>query len=1311
ESATVAITAGFDATEDELALPSTPGLSGSYDATSGVLTISGTATIAVYEAALRTVTYVNNDHAAPSSADRTISFVAGDGEEDSDPVTTTITIAQNPDAPTVTTDVDAPASFTENGSPVVVDDGVNVADVDSTTLSGATVDITTGFSAAQGDVLAFTPTGSITGSYDAPTGVLTLTGSGTKAEYQSVLRSVTYANTSEDPTTSRTVRFRVTDETAETSAAATRTVTIVPVNDAPTLAVGGTLNYTENDAATAISTALTVADVDNANLSGASVAITGGFANGQDRLSFTASGGITGSYSTSTGVLTLSGTATKAQYQTVLRTVAYDNMSDDPSTAARTVTYTVSDTGTPVLSGTTTATVNVTAVNDDPVADNESFSGTDSAIGNTSFVGNDPTDGAPDPTGPQKTITADILDGDTDVEGDTVSVVPGTFATNDGGSVTVQADGDFTYTPATGTSCSDASDFFDYTITDGQSPTPGTDTGRVTIAITDCVWFVDNQATAGGNGRSGTPFDTLAEADTAATTTGAYIYVYKGDGATTGLTGGASLLANQRLVGAAEDLTVGGTALESGLDANRPAISGGVTLGAGNTVEGLAITSSGANAIDGGAGDASGTLDDLVLTPSGAAGGGISLNGTSGTWNVSNVAITSTSGAQGIFASSAGTVNFTSAGTISVNAAGPAVSLLSTAVSGAIDTTTSTGGSYGWALNAVTGSLDLGTGTVSGHTSTEVSVTAGTGDVTYAGTIGNGSGTTAVIQNRTAGAITLSGTIGDTSDAGGGISMSGNSGGSTTFSGATKTLSTGSSDAVSAAFTGNHALRFTGGGLDIDTTSGAGFSATTGSASGLVAVTGTGNSIASTSGRALDVNGPDIEAAGLTFQSIASNGAPSGIRLASTGSAGGLTVSGSGTTAGSGGTINASTGAGVDLSSTTGVTLTRVNVTNGGDDGIRGAGVTGLVLTANAITGNGNAVDESGLDLTELGGTATVTSATVTGNADNQLAVVNDAATLSNLTVDGGTYGNSNMTYGNDGIQLRNTGSGNLTATVQNALLTMNRGDHVQVTTDASTTTTQNVTVLNNTLRGDGNQAGFQTLGGGITANPAGNANSTVTIDGNDIERARDSAIVLNSPLGSSATLKSTIRNNQIGTAGEARSASATGDGIYVNGHGNSTITTLIENNGIRAWTNAWGIDIVQNDGDGAVNATVRGNTLTEPDATLGINGMRIVIGSDAADGGTSCLDIGHPTDAAQKNRVIGTGVLGAPDLRFRMAGGASGAVSTARLAGYTGGANDPSAVSSYLQARNNVGGTPTVSATQFDSFSVYAQVASCPQP
>ena len=81
--------------------------------------------------------------------------------------------------------------------------------------------------------------------------------------------------------------------------------------------------------------------------------------------------------------------------------------------------------------------------------------------------------------------------------------------------------------------------------------------------------------------------------------------------------------------------------------------------------------------------------------------------------------------------------------------------------------------------------------------------------------------------------------------------MSGNAGGTTIFSGATKTLNTGATAAFSSTGTA-HTINFTNGGLDIDTTSGAGFSATGG---GTVTVTtGAGdNTIDATSGNGLTV--------------------------------------------------------------------------------------------------------------------------------------------------------------------------------------------------------------------------------------------------------------------------------------------------------------------------------------------------------------------------------------------------------------------------------------------------------------------------
>jgi hypothetical protein len=154
-------------------------------------------------------------------------------------------------------------------------------------------------------------------------------------------------------------------------------ITVTPVNDAPVLANGSTLGYTENDAATAINTAITVRDVDNSSLVSATVSITGGFATGQDVLSFTntgadAMGNIGGVYDGTTGVMTLTsvgGTATLTHWQAALRAVSYSNSSDAPNTASRTVSYVVND---GALNATAvTSTINVMDVNDAPIANGD----------------------------------------------------------------------------------------------------------------------------------------------------------------------------------------------------------------------------------------------------------------------------------------------------------------------------------------------------------------------------------------------------------------------------------------------------------------------------------------------------------------------------------------------------------------------------------------------------------------------------------------------------------------------------------------------------------------------------------------------------------------------------------------------------------------------------------------------------------------------------------------------------------------------------------------------------------------------------
>ena len=111
-------------------------------------------------------------------------------------------------------------------------------------------------------------------------------------------------------------------------------------NQAPVLSnVEGTaLAYTENAAATNITTAIMVSDADSANMASGSVQITANYQNGQDVLSYTQVGSIVGTWNSTTGTMGLSGSDTKANYQLALRAVKYANSSDNPSTLTRTVT-------------------------------------------------------------------------------------------------------------------------------------------------------------------------------------------------------------------------------------------------------------------------------------------------------------------------------------------------------------------------------------------------------------------------------------------------------------------------------------------------------------------------------------------------------------------------------------------------------------------------------------------------------------------------------------------------------------------------------------------------------------------------------------------------------------------------------------------------------------------------------------------------------------------------------------------------------------------------------------------------------------
>ena len=143
------------------------------------------------------------------------------------------------------TGVDFNASFTSGGGAVaVVDADATLSDADNANLQSLTVRITDRQNGSSEVLAANTSGTSISASYSF--GTLTLSGVDTVANYQKVLRTVTYDNGMNPVTgTSRTITFIASDGLASNPVAATHLTIAGPVNSAPSAASGG--SYTINE--------------------------------------------------------------------------------------------------------------------------------------------------------------------------------------------------------------------------------------------------------------------------------------------------------------------------------------------------------------------------------------------------------------------------------------------------------------------------------------------------------------------------------------------------------------------------------------------------------------------------------------------------------------------------------------------------------------------------------------------------------------------------------------------------------------------------------------------------------------------------------------------------------------------------------------------------------------------------------------------------------------------------------------------------------------------------------------------------------
>jgi hypothetical protein len=611
--------------------------------------------------------------------------------------------------------------------------------------------------------------------------------------------------------------------------------------------------------------------------------------------------------------------------------------------------------------------------------------------------------------------------------------------------VTIAADGSFTYNPPAGY---EGADSFGYTITD---TTPGnglTATGTVNLTVAGMIWFIDQSAGAGGDGRLTTPFNCL---DTtagcfAAVNDGAgnhpaandSIFMYKSGGAPATFTGGTNLLNGQKLFGegATQPLaTIASISLAAGSDALPATNHAAPVLTTGSLKDNIRLTN----------GSTANTLRGFTVGDSGTAATGDSsdISGTNfGTLTVSEVTLNG----------SGRTLNLTGPGNLNGTFLG-------------VSSNKSTG--QGMTLSGIGGSVNLGSTTISGQAIQCISVSGVTADITFGDTSCTNTGEGIFLSGNSAG-TRIFGTLSSTGGNAGAFIHSNNGaigGGATTINGDATISTSGNAIVVSSAANtdliefkastivttsgaGAPAIIWTGSGaastaelkfnkLTINRNNGTALQATVG---GKITVTNTltGSSITNAT-----AGGPAIDASNITlnanFASINSSGGANGVKLntvSGTSDFGTTTISGSGTQginiAGS--TIAATFGTtqvtgtttqGILIGTSTGnITFGATTVTSNADAvSFQSNSNTGKVITFSSLNATAGGAGIAFLHGTG-GGNVTVTNlATLTSGSGNTIDIQNQAASTAVNFTGGATL---TKTAGGTGVNL-GTDNGNVT--------------------------------------------------------------------------------------------------------------------------------------------------------------------------------------------------------------------------------------------------------------------------------------------
>ncbi|HEY0414266.1 MAG TPA: Ig-like domain-containing protein [Allosphingosinicella sp.] len=819
------------------------------------------------------------------------------------------------------------------------------------------------------------------------------------------------------------------------------------------------------------------------------------------------------------------------------------------------------------------------------------------------------------------------LDPDGSVANMTVSAVGG--ATN--GAVSIDnAAHTVTFIPTTGLNIG-ATASFTYTVQDeqGLNNVAGYE-GKVTLNISDVVWYVDGTYAGGGNDGSylhpfttTTPLSGAGDPDDPNET----IFVYNH-----GTAGALVLEAGQKLYGDGTLFSANGHALGAGVTNTTLSASGGtvVTLSTDNIVKGITVNTGNATTV-------------------GMADGGISVSSTTISQGLLVQHVSFTGAGQAVDIDAGGKLNVT---IDSLQSTGAGTNLQGVQLAG----TASTG------TGLISGNFDVTTGNIQAASSHDFQVggngasSGGTVEISYGGTLGSSLGGSAVhIADRIAGAgdVTFSGSIfqdSTASNATSGIVVTTVAAGNITFSG-TKTIDTTGTNLNAVEIINNSgatvnlssgALTITSGnasggsGISIGSLSGTGTvnisNATTINNAGAPAgSTGHGVSIVSQSGGTLTFSG--------TLTAKTDNG--SGINI--TGKTGGtdtfsgstldLTASGTGHAVNvgtsTGGTINF-TGGALHATSANGTAFVSNNASTGTTLSVTGAGNT--IVT----TGTGNLVDIANTTI----GTGGIKFSSIAGNSTNGAA--GTAISINNLDKSGtGTFDGGTVTVfqaGGDGINITGS-SADFTfagATIGSATKAVT-GDGIEIGGANGTITFTTVAV---------NQTG----GNGVFLNGA--TGGAVAINGGTIGNLNDAAGDDVNIAGGSASL----------TMAAAITKTTTGNPVEVSGGygGTANFTAAITGN-----TNSSGILVSANSGTVNFSNTITLNTSATNSVAFSASGG----GTVTATGTGSTINSGNNTAINISSTTIGSGGVNFQKVDVNGTGGSTSAIilsSTGSTAGLT---------------------------------------------